>query len=146
MVIGATPQQWRMIDDELICDDHDGWSLRGARCQDCVDLAVTTFPYQSSCPRCGGERMAALPLPRRGRLWSFTIQRFRPPTARLAESGFAPYAVGYVDLGPVIVEARIDENDPTRLRIGQPVSLCSLPLYDADGIFIHTFAFRPETS
>ena len=145
MVIGALQGPWRFVDDELVYENPEGFSLLGARCQDCTGVGVTTFPYQASCPRCGGERMAPVQLPRRGKLWSFTIQRFRPPAHRTSAEDFAPYAVGYVDLGSVIVEARIDEADPARLTIGHPVSLCTLPIYEADGMLVHTYAFRLET-
>src|SRR5688572_23878894 len=48
-----------------------------------------------------------------GRLWSFTVQRFRPKSPPYAgaedDKSFQPYALGYVELpGEVIVESRIE--------------------------------------
>lgn len=61
-----------------------------------------------------------------GRLWSFTVQRFRPKSPPYAgaddELTFKPYALGYVELpGQVIVETRIEVDDPAILKIGMPM-------------------------
>jgi uncharacterized OB-fold protein len=76
-------------------------------------------------------------LARRGTLWSWTIQRFRPKSPPYAgPEEFEPYGVGYVELpGEVRVEARLTESDPANLRIGMPMELTLIP--DA------AFAFRP---
>lgn len=91
--------------------------------------------------------MAEETLPDQGALWSFTIQRFQPksPYAGAREPNFTPFGVGYVQFGQhVIVEGRLTENDPTRLRIGQPMKVVLNP-YTADesGVRIATFAFQP---
>jgi uncharacterized OB-fold protein len=93
-------------------------------------------------------------LPRRGRLWSWTIQGFLPKSppyaGRETPQDFVPYGVGYVQLdldgadGGVIVEARLTENDPDRLTIGMPVELVVIPFTtDDDGTEVVTFAFAP---
>lgn len=87
-----------------------------------------------------------LELPRRGRLWSFTIQRFAPksPPYRGPEP-FEPFAVGYVELdNVVIVESRLVEVSFEALRIGLPLEMILVPFRtDEDGNTITTFAFRP---
>lgn len=111
-------------------------SLVGARCPDC---ACVTFPAQKACPRCTGTAMAPLALPRTGTLWSWTIQDFPPKSPPYRPAGaFAPYGVGYIDLGPVIVEARLTEHRPERLRIGMPMVTVALPWHDRVA-----FAFAP---
>ena len=56
--------------------------------------------------------------------------------------------MGYVELdGRILVEARLTENDPGRLRIGAPVELVLEPLRtEPDGTVVLTYAFamRPE--
>ena len=81
--------------------------------------------------------MAEKRLARRGTLWSWTIQRFRPKSPPYTgPEEFEPYGVGYVELpGEVRVEARLTEADPDKLRIGMEMELTLLP-----GT---TFAFRP---
>jgi hypothetical protein len=52
--------------------------------------------------------------------------------------------VGYVDLGEVLVEARLEVRR-TEIRIGLPVRLTTVPAYqDEDGTEVLTFAFRPD--
>ena len=121
----------RPVDDTLWVE---GPQLVGSRCRSC---GTTVFPRQRSCPRCTLSDNEDRLLPTHGTLWSFTVQGF-PPKAPYA--GPFPYGVGYVQLGDeVIVEARLTESDPSRLRIGDPVELVIVPLNDD----VTTFAFAP---
>jgi uncharacterized OB-fold protein len=115
--------------------------LLGARCRDC---AATTFPSQSGCPRCTGRSMDVVTLPREGVLWSWTVQGFRPKDPYIGPKEFAPYGVGYVDLGDVIVESRLSEHDRERLAIGQRMRLAIVPFVtdDPDAHWL-TFEFGP---
>lgn len=132
----------RLVDESLFVPDAAEITLRGATCGDC---GTTTFPGQAGCPRCGAQRMTPVALPRTGRLWSFTVQGFEPKPPYRGVEPFTPYGVGYVDLGPVIVEARLTENDADRLEIGQGMRLTTAPAYrDGDGTSVLTFAFAPE--
>ena len=81
--------------------------LIGSACRACGTLA---FPQQHSCPRCCGEDVAAILLPAEGTLWSWTVQRFPPKAPPYAgETGFRPFAVGYVALdGGIAVQGRLD--------------------------------------
>jgi len=87
-----------------------------------------------------------------GRLWSYTVQRFRPKSPPYAgdddERNFKPYALGYVELaGEVIVETRIDTDDFASLKIGQPMHLVLQPFgHDPDGATVLTYAFKPAAS
>ena len=88
------------------------------------------------------------PLSREGRLWSFTIQRFRPKTPPYAgaedEGSFSPYAVGYVELaGEVIVEARLKTAAPQALKIGEPMQLVLEPFATAERGEVLSYAFTP---
>jgi uncharacterized OB-fold protein len=120
--------------------------LIGGRCAACGQVR---FPAGTACERCGDTEVTDTLLPERGKLWTFTTQNFRPPSPpydgpRTAET-FQPYAVGYVDLGgEVMVEARLTEADPARLRIGQQMRLVIVPYTSrADGTEVTTFAFAP---
>ncbi|WP_059020247.1 OB-fold domain-containing protein [Mycobacterium sp. M26] len=90
-----------------------------------------------------------IPLPRRGTLWGFTTQQFRPPSPPYdgddTPETFRPYAVGYVELpGYLLVQARFTEADPARLRIGQPMELRILPYTTrSDGTEVLTYMFAP---
>ena len=90
-----------------------------------------------------------VPLSRRGTLWGFTTQQFRPPSPPYdgddTPESFRPYALGYVELpGELLVQARFTEADPDRLRIGQEMELRIVPYTTRpDGTEVLTFAFAP---
>lgn len=134
----------RPVDPDLFVDTPDGPRLLGAACRAC---GATTFPRQSSCPRCTATDMADTQLAPRGTLWTWTIQRFQPKPPYHGPDPFVPYGVGYVELpGQVMVESRLTENDPDRLRIGTEMELVIVPVRkDEDGTTVTTFAFRPTT-
>ncbi|CAM5257481.1 Zn-ribbon domain-containing OB-fold protein [Streptomyces aurantiogriseus] len=131
----------RLIDESLF-DSVDPPRLAGARCSRC---GTVVFPRQASCPRCPAGLMSAHALPVRGRIWSWTLQAFPPkPPYRPPAGGYQPYHVGYVDLGEVLVEARLAV-PRAEIWIGLPVRLTTLPAYhDEDGTEVLTFAFRPD--
>jgi uncharacterized OB-fold protein len=92
--------------------------------------------------------MEELPLPRRGRLISWTTQGFPPAVDYMGDptgKSFEPFGVGLVQLEDVVrVEARLTEHDPSKLDFGQEVELTIVPFYvDEDGVEILTFAFAP---
>lgn len=128
----------RWIEESLFVADAPVPTLRGATCAEC---GTTTFPAQTGCPRCGAERMDPVALPREGRVWSYTVQYFEPKAPFRHDGAFEPYGVAYVDLGPVIVEGRLLENDPERVRIGDRVRLTTLVAHTDGFTPVTTFAF-----
>jgi len=132
------------IQEGLFTGPDDAPRLLGSRCRDCGEV---TFPAQPSCPACTATETETLPLAREGTLWTWTIQRFPPPSPPFTggREGFAPFGVGYVELPDGLrVEARLTENDPSKLAIGMPMELVLEPFdRDAEGNERVTFAFRP---
>lgn len=134
----------RPVAEGLWRDTDDGLRLVGARCPEC---ATVTFPMQDSCPRCTRQGMVEHLLAARGPLWSFTVQGFRPKPPYLdQDTPFAPYGVGYVDLGgEVLVEGRLTESDPAVLSIGAPMRLVVVPFHtEPDGTQVTVYAFAPD--
>jgi uncharacterized protein len=139
-----------LVDDSLFTSGPEP-QLIGSRCQAC---GVETFPRATSCSRCTSQEMADVALPRVGTLWSWTIQGFLPKNPPYAGTEtpltFVPYGVGYVQLAAadggdgVIVESRLTENNPAKLRIGMDMELTLIPFTtDSDGRSVITFAFTP---
>jgi len=89
------------------------------------------------------ERFEIVPLPRTGRLWSWTVQRFRPKSPPYAgPESFEPYAVGYIQLGDVIiVEGRLTQIPFDDLRIDLPMRLVTETFVLATGETRTTYAF-----
>lgn len=108
------------------------------------------FPYRRNRLVNGKlEELEKVELPRRGTLWTFTSQVFRPPSPPYAgdddAKSFAPFTVGYVELpGALRIETRLTEPDPARLQIGQEMELRIVPFAkDADDNVTVTYAFAP---
>ena len=120
--------------------------LIGGKCPDCGNVV---FPMQKDCPKCTGDRIEQVELSTKGVLWTWTIQGFAPKSppyiGETDPENFEAYGVGYVELpGEVKVEARLTENDPTRLRVGMEMELTVVPLaVDEEGNEVVTFAFKP---
>lgn len=132
------------IAEGLFEGPRDEPRLLASRCTACGELA---FPKQSSCAACPSPETEVVPLSRRGTLWTWTIQRFPPPSPPFAGDAehFVPFGVGYVELPEGIrIEARLSENDPEKLAIGMEMELVLEPFdRDAEGRERWTFAFAP---
>jgi uncharacterized OB-fold protein len=132
----------------LFRETEDGAHLVASQCAACSP-PVVTFPIQPDCPRCAGDDMKELLLPRRGTLWTFTTQQFIPksPPYAIVETPetFRPFAVGYVEFdGLVKVEGRLTEPDAAKLEIGMEMEVVVVPFrIDDDGNQVTTFAFQP---
>ena len=107
-------------------------ALAGGRCAACD---THTFPAATACPRCGATTIDAVPLPTTGTVWTWTVQRLPPKPPFRAPEPFTPFAVGYVDLGPVKVETRLVGRPADAWTIGDDVEL----VVDHDA----AFAFQP---
>ena len=123
--------------DETLFASLEPVTLRGSACTDC---GAHVFPAQATCPMCTGVDVNDVALPTQGTVWSWTVQRYEPK-APFRSNGFAPFAIGYVDLGPVIVEGWLLER--TDWAIGDPVELALATAWtDVDGVVVHTYGFR----
>ncbi|NDJ90093.1 hypothetical protein DQP56_06555 [Mycolicibacter senuensis] len=117
---------WPAEEPRLIASEQDG---------------VLSFPARP------GESTRLLS--RRGTLWAFTTQQFRPPAPPYdgddTMETFVPYALGYVELpGELLVQGRFTEPDPAKLRIGMEMELVVMPYTTRpDGTEILTYAFAP---
>ncbi|MDJ0850509.1 MAG: OB-fold domain-containing protein [Myxococcota bacterium] len=136
----------RPIHEGLFTWPSESPQLVASRCQECEEV---TFPRQDSCPSCTGRSCEEVLLSRRGKLWTWTIQRFPPPVPPYIgpphRDTFVPYGVGYVELPEGIrVEGRLTVNDPARLEIGMDMELVVEKFIDdEDGTALLTFAFQP---
>jgi uncharacterized OB-fold protein len=118
--------------------------LIASRCTDCGEVA---FPKQDGCPSCTGRHGEEILLSRRGTLWTWTIQRFPPPSPPFIGDSehFVPFGVGYIELAEGIrVESRLSESDPAKLEIGMEMELRIEKFTDGkDGTELMTFVFAP---
>ncbi|MET7783821.1 OB-fold domain-containing protein [Streptomyces sp. NPDC005388] len=113
---------------------------------ECTACGLVSFPAAPDCVRCASAESKERRLADRGTLWTYTTQNFRPPSPPYdGPEAFEPYSVGYIELpGELLVEARLNEADPQKLRIGQPMRLTLVPYtVRDDGTEVVTFAFTP---
>jgi len=140
-----------MSDQVAVAEDLFTWpsdnpALIGGRASN----GKVFFPYRQFVVIDGQrEELEKIELPRRGRLWTFTSQAFRPTSPPYAgdddAESFTPFTVGYVTLeGACHVEARLTEPDPSKLTIGQEMELVVEPLgKDSNGNQTMIYAFAP---
>jgi len=115
--------------------------LAGSECTEC---GTTTFPVQADCPRCARRTMMDIELPDEGLLWTWTLQSFEPKAPYTAPAeGFQPFPVGYVDLGRVMVETRLDA-EPDDLSVGMPMRLVPFDVLTSHDTLLG-YAFAPKT-
>lgn len=127
-------------------DDEDTPALLGSRCRAC---GTWFFPKESfACrnPRCGATELEEAPLSRRGRLWSYTDNRYAPPPPYVAGDPFEPYAIAAVELERekmVVLGQVVRGVGADRLTVGQEMELVVEPLFeDADAQHV-VWKWRP---
>jgi uncharacterized OB-fold protein len=127
-------------------EDEAGPALLGSRCRAC---GTWFFPKESfACrnPRCGATELEEARLSRRGRLWSYTDNRYAPPPPYVAGEPFEPYAIAAVELerekmvvlGQVVRGVGVD-----RLAVGQEMELVVEPLFEEQGVQHLVWKWRP---
>ena len=110
-------------------------ALLGTRCTAC---GTYFFPRETRfCrnPACDGTELEEVPLSRRGKVWSFTDNRYQPPAPYMSADPFEPYVIAAVELaeekmvvlGQLAGGASVDD-----LRVGQEVELVLETLYEDD--------------
>lgn len=103
-------------------------TLQGSRCNACGTVA---FPTAQSCRKCTGKDMRDIDLSRNGTVWAYTVQRFRPksPPYIEPETGFEPFAVGYVELPEGIkVEAILESSAGEELHAAEVELIATQPV------------------
>ena len=122
--------------DATLFASVDPVALRGSACSAC---GAHVFPAMASCPMCSGLDVSDVALPTEGTVWSWTTQHFEPK-APYRTDGFAPFSIGYIDLGLVIVEGwLVGKTDWT---IGENVRLVLAKAWTDGDAVVHTFGFE----
>lgn len=127
------------IDPNLWTDEDEPRLIAGK-----LPSGQIIFPMPTGDAALDIERHA---LSRKGRLWSWTSQDFRPkaPYEGPGEGphDFKPFLLGYVEIpGEVIVESYIVDATLDQLTLNMPMEFCIVPFNETHSIY----AFRPEKS
>lgn len=138
--------QSSFVVDGLMEDGPDGVRLCAARCGSCGSIY---FPRPLNCrnPDCVASVLEDTLLDGRGLLYSYTIQRYRPP-ALFRMDDWEPYALGLVELPQGIrVMGMLSGFDLNNIRIGERVKLVSECLFAEPELGeVLTYKFAPATA
>lgn len=134
------------VAEDLFRASEDGPGLVGTRCTGC---GTHYFPKSLSCrnPQCEVKAVEEVLLGRRGRLYSYTVQAYRPPALFRGEP-WAPYAIGLVELPEglrvlgMLTGCPLDD-----VRIDMDLELVLEPLYRDDaGREVLTYKYAPSAA
>ncbi|MDA2890813.1 OB-fold domain-containing protein [Mycolicibacterium sp. BiH015] len=134
------------IDGWFAFDGSGDAHLIGGKCVQCGTYVFP--PRASNCPNpgCSGDELAQVPLSRRGRLWSYTENRYAPPPPYPSPDPFEPFAVAAVELaeeGLIVLGKVVEGTLAADLNVGMEMELTTMALYvDDDGIERTTHAWR----
>ena len=116
----------------------DGWftteaepALIGVRCPACGTHAFPPEVFGCPNPRCGSTELERVPLSRRGRVWSFSVNHYAAPPPALSPEPFEPYAVAAVELSEerIVVLGRLADGAALDgLRVGQEMEITVEPI------------------
>ncbi|MGQ0466702.1 MAG: Zn-ribbon domain-containing OB-fold protein [Sporichthyaceae bacterium] len=130
------------VADDLFREDPHGVALVGTRCSGC---GSHYFPRSLSCrhPECDDKTVDEVLMGRRGTLFSWTVQRYRPP-APFQVDDWTPYVIGVVDLPEGLrVLAMITGCTADELRIDMPLELVTKVLARDEDTATVTYAYAP---
>jgi hypothetical protein len=113
--------------------------LIGSRCKTC---GTYSFPKSYSCPNpdCDAKDVEEVLLSRRGKLASYTIQRYNPPLFKMEP--FRPFAIGLVEL-PEGINVLGILTSTENLRTGMNLEMVVEGLYTEGENEVVTWKFRP---
>ena len=115
--------------------------LMGSQCGTCAEV---TLGEQSNCTNCGGNQMKKIPLSRRGKLWTYTVIRHRPPGDYKGPDPFVPFGLGLVELPEGIRVLSPLDCALDKLKIGMDLELEVFPYFrDQEGKEVMAFKFKP---
>jgi uncharacterized OB-fold protein len=115
--------------------------LLGSQCQSCGEVSLGK---RSACPNCGSNQVREVPLSHKGKLWTYTVIRHRPPGEYKGPDPFVPFGEGLVELPEGIRVLSPIECELDKLKIGMELQLEVFKLFEnEDGNEVIAFRFRP---
>ncbi len=120
-------------------DTSEESELIGSKCKVCGEVF---FPQQPMCANCCQPTTEEIRLSRKGKLYSYSAVRNKPPGDY---RGTIPFCVGIVELPEGIrIPTLLTEDDISKLLVGMNVALVLEVLFvDDEGNEIIGFKFKP---
>jgi uncharacterized OB-fold protein len=115
--------------------------LMGCECKGCHEIS---FGQRQTCSNCGGKTLEEIPLSRKGKLWTYTVIRHKPPGDYRGPDPFVPFGLGLVELPEGIRVLSPIHCDLEKINVGMELELEVYPLYtDENKNDVMAFRFRP---
>jgi len=106
--------------------------LTTTKCKNCGKLL---WPPRIVCSECLSDELEWVDLGTEGELYGFTEVRLGAPLGFVQD---APFCVGFVKIGGLLISARIDDAKYKDLKIGDKVGLKVVELEDGRGFYRFT--------
>ena len=109
--------------------------LLGSQCRSCRSYFFPKETLFCRNPGCQGTEFDEAPLSRRGRIWSYTNNCYKPPAPYVSPDPFVPYAIAAVELPKermVVLGQLASGVDYESLSCGMEVDLVLETLYADD--------------
>ncbi|MFJ3517468.1 MULTISPECIES: Zn-ribbon domain-containing OB-fold protein [unclassified Streptomyces] len=129
--------------------EEGGFRLLGTRCSACTAVFFPREDAYCRNPHCpGGGELVEVPLSPRGRVWSYTDGRYRPPAPYVSDPAapWEPYTLVAVELeaeGMVVLGQAAPGVGVADLAVGMEVEVVGGVLGEDAGTVWTTWHFRP---
>lgn len=130
--------------------EEDDFHLLGTRCSACASVFFPREDTHCRNPACPGGELEEASLSQRGRVWSYTDSRYRPPSPYVTdpELPWEPYALIAVELEAeriVVLGQGVPGLAVADLAVGMEVEIVPGVLHeDAETVWT-TWRWRPTT-
>jgi hypothetical protein len=115
--------------------------LMGSKCENCSEVSLGK---RQACGNCGGANLEEAPLSRKGKLWTYTVIRHRPPGDYKGPDPFVPFGLGLVELPEGIRVLSPIQCELGKIKVGMELEMEVFPLYtDENQNEVMAFRFRP---
>lgn len=116
--------------------------LKGSKCRVCGEVFLGKH---LSCGNCANEDMEEITFSNKGKLWTYTVIRSRPPGDYKGPDPFIPFGEGLIELPEGIrLLSPLTDCDINNLKIGTEWQLVVDVLYvDDAGNEVMSFKFKP---
>lgn len=116
--------------------------LKGSKCRVCREVFLGR---RLTCENCASSELEEIALSKRGKLWSYTVIRARPPGVYKGPEPFIPFALGLVELSEGLrIISPLTDCDVENLKIGMELELVVDKLYeDENSKEVIAFKFKP---
>jgi uncharacterized OB-fold protein len=116
-------------------------TLLGSKCGKCGEISLGK---RVQCSNCGASRLEEMPLSKKGKLWTYTVIRHKPPGDYKGPDPFVPFGLGLVELPEGIRVMAPIQADLEKIKVGMELELEVYPLYkDENKNEVMAFRFRP---